>query len=126
MKVKDIPEAAHEDSFTIPELGLLVGVLERAILDSFGEGPSEGYSNDEQEMTRCYIKRSAMRWIASKRTTAFSFKWVCIHLDICPYRLRRVLEAAWKEGKRIEFAKRRVDVGREGYQLKRLSLSLYH
>ena len=65
-----IPEALLHRRITTPERNLLVALLHRALLDYFGSRRSD--------------KDDARDWLfeESDERDAFSFSWVCSHLDL--------------------------------------------
>lgn len=64
-----------------PEIMLLQAVLGRGIRDAYGE---------------CWLvspvdKRNAQRWIHSDDNSAFSFMWICEHLELNAELLRKLI-----------------------------------
>jgi hypothetical protein len=67
---------------TLPEKRLLVAILERAAIDALKRGK---HARQAREW--------ALEWGREAFTTRFSFPWVCLHLDLCPYSTRRRIES---------------------------------
>lgn len=69
-----------------PERNLLMGILERAILDFVGNEPKE--------------VEAANEWIfeCNNSMEHFSFPWVCTELDLDPVRISRIIKEMPKRG----------------------------
>lgn len=90
-----IPSLSHDsgDAYDAPnqtgspERNLVLGVLERAILDYVG--------NDQAEM------ESASEWLFDdlEDNSTFTFAWVCEQLDLDKYSIQKMIKAMPKRGK---------------------------
>lgn len=90
----------------VPELSMLTACLERAILDATGNtcGP------DKDGKERCAAIRWIFIWRRSDYYPEFSFPWVCQHLDLCPYTVKKLIKKFIRN--KITPGKTKVDLGR--------------
>lgn len=83
------------NSDILEEKRLLCAVLERAILDLFSE-----------EKIKKQIRREALVWIRARANIEnpppWSFSWVCLELDLCPFTLRRTVLSIAKSKRLIK------------------------
>lgn len=84
---------------TIPEKLLLFAILERAIADASGvTGDIWRKQRGEFESTVLKARRWLKLWTEFDFEKPFTFPWVCMHLDVCPYELRaRIMVGQWSK-----------------------------
>ncbi len=89
----DNDEGQESQSAVKPERNLLAAVLSRAICDAFGTAHCERH-----------IVRSARQWLFGKLKPkkAFSFAWVCLHLDLDPIELQQTLRSYEKNPENVQ------------------------
>ncbi len=84
------------------ELSLLHAVLERAVLDAVGS---------TMEMKCKVAMKEAREWLfewwPSDERDAFSFPWICAHLNVCPRRVASNVRKFIDEGARIHHTRQR-------------------
>lgn len=80
----------------MPELGLLWGVMQRAILDATGMTEIGGKYGQKKKRN---LKKAALDWVMSEDKSDFSFIWCCEHLKLKKKRLREAIITMTKTGK---------------------------
>ena len=84
LRVEKMRLAMGQDDYTPNIKHLLHALLERAALDAANIGES-GFGPQDVRNARAWIEH----WKLSDQETPFSFPWVCLHLELCPYETSR-------------------------------------
>lgn len=85
----DIYEAESLPSTSSPEKSLLSSILARAILDLFGNKTAIKQQSPAVQ---------ALDWLESDSDADFSYKWICVHLDMDHVVLRTELLSRLERG----------------------------
>ena len=86
----DLPKLMRSNDYypaeDLPEKKLMRSMIARAFLDC--------------RSISCNIRRSARKWLNSKRTDKFSFYWCCIHLGLDDSVAKKLRLKSKKAGKK--------------------------